>query len=146
VELSVAGGELEVREDRLREAGVELKVLIVTHPVVRTHTDTGRKAPYVNDAHTTNFQGRTIRASQPLLDELLASHVRHELNCRFRWQPGSVAFWDNRCAQHNPINDSHGFRRVMHRVTLAGDLPQRGRRSPRVGHHASATELTRTRT
>jgi taurine dioxygenase len=112
------------REDRLREAGVELKVLVGTHPVVRTHPESGRQALYVNAAHTTQFQRWTIEESQPLLDYLFAHQVRPEFTCRFRWQPGSLAFWDNRCVQHNPINDYHGFRRVMHRVTLAGDIPQ----------------------
>ena len=99
-------------------------MLVASHPVVRTHPETGRRALYVNAAHTTHFQGWTIEESQPLLDYLFAHQVRPEFTCRFRWQPGSLAFWDNRCAQHNPINDYHGFRRVMHRVTLAGDLPQ----------------------
>jgi taurine dioxygenase len=112
------------REDRLREARAELKVLVGTHPVVRTHPETGRRALYVNAAHTTHFQGWTVEESQPLLAYLFAHQVRPEFTCRFRWQPGSLAFWDNRCAQHNPVNDYHGFRRVMHRVTLAGDAPR----------------------
>jgi taurine dioxygenase len=112
------------REDRLREAGVGLKVLVGNHPVVRTHPETGRQALFVNAAHTTHFQGWTVEESQTLLDYLFAHQVRPEFTCRLRWQPGSLAFWDNRCAQHNPINDYHGFRRVMHRVTLAGDLPR----------------------
>jgi taurine dioxygenase len=49
--------------------------------------------------------------------------VRPEFTCRFSWQPASIALWDNRCAQHNPVNDYHGYRRVMHRITLAGDVP-----------------------
>src|SRR5262249_29397127 len=55
---------------------------------------------------------------------LFHHQVRLEFTCRFQWQPGSLAFWDNRCAQHNAVNDYAGFRRIMHRVTLAGDAPR----------------------
>jgi len=92
--------------------------------VVRTHPETGRKALYVNIGHTERFRGWTEEESRPLLEYLFAHQVRPELTCRFRWAPGSLAFWDNRCAQHNPVNDYHGYRRVMHRVTLAGDAPR----------------------
>jgi len=116
----------KTREDRMRErsrtdSASEYEAL---HPVVRTHPETGRKALYVNGGHTVRFQDMTEEESAPLLRFLFAHQTRPEFTCRFRWEAGSLAFWDNRCAQHNPINDYHGFRRVMHRVTLAGDRPR----------------------
>lgn len=93
------------------------------HPVVRTHPETGRKSLYVNIAHTMRFRNMTEQESAPLLNFLFQHQVRPEFTCRFHWQPGSIAFWDNRATQHNPINDYHGYRRVMHRITLAGDRP-----------------------
>lgn len=113
----------KTREDRLRESGVTLKTLMGQHPVVRTHPETLRKALYINVAHTSHFKGWTEDESAPLLDYLFHHQVRPEFTCRFQWQRGSLAFWDNRCAQHNPVNDYHGHKRVMHRVTLAGDKP-----------------------
>ncbi len=111
------------REDRLKAAGEEQKTLIAEHPVVRTHPETGRKSLYVNVGHTTGFRGWTERESQPLLEFLFQHQVRPEFTCRFRWQVGSLALWDNRCTLHNPLNDYHGYRRVLHRITLAGDRP-----------------------
>jgi len=110
------------REDR--GANEPPRVLGAEHPVVRTHPETGRKALYVNGGHTLRFVGMTEAESAPLLEYLFAHQVRPEFTCRFHWEPGSIAFWDNRCALHNPINDYHGFRRIMHRVTLAGDRPR----------------------
>jgi taurine dioxygenase len=100
------------------------RVLEAEHPVVRTHPETGRKALYVNGGHTLRFAGMTEAESAPLLEYLFAHQVRPEFTCRFHWEPGSTALWDDRCALHNPINDYHGFRRIMHRVTLAGDRPR----------------------
>jgi taurine dioxygenase len=114
----------KTREERLKSAGVEMKVLVGEHPVVRTHPETGRRALYVNIGHTSHFKGWTEEESRPLLEYLWRHQVDPELTCRFQWQPGSLAFWDNRCAQHNAVNDYAGFRRIMHRVTLAGDTPR----------------------
>jgi taurine dioxygenase len=114
------------REDRIKDAGTvdAKKTYTATHPVVRTHPETGRKSLFVNVAHTLCFEGMTEEESAPLLHYLHQHQVRPEFTCRFRWRGGSIALWDNRCTLHNPINDYHGFRRVMHRVTLAGDVPR----------------------
>lgn len=114
------------REDRLREAkrADAREEYVAEHPAVRTHPETGRRALYVNVAHTVRFAGMTAEESAPILGFLFAHQARPEFTCRFAWRPGSIAFWDNRCAQHNPVNDYHGFRRAMHRVTLAGDRPR----------------------
>ena len=114
----------KTREDQMKAAGAALKVLTGEHPIVRTHPETGRKALYTSDAHTASIRGWTEKESLPLLKFLWEHQTKPEFTWRFRWQPGSLAFWDNRCAMHYPINDYHGFRRVMHRVTLKGDVPK----------------------
>ena len=114
----------KTREDRLRDSGQAApQGYLAEHPVVRTHPETGRRALYVNVAHTARFVGWTEAESRPLLQYLFEHSVRPELTCRFRWRVGSLAMWDNRCAMHNPINDYHGHTRIMHRITLAGDVP-----------------------
>ena len=93
------------------------------HPVLRTHPETGRLSLYLNPGHTTRFVGWTEDESQGLLDYLFAHQIRPEYTCRFVWQPSSIALWDNRCVLHNPINDYHGHKRLLHRITLAGQIP-----------------------
>jgi taurine dioxygenase len=93
------------------------------HPVVRTHPDTGREALFVNRMQTIAFEGWTEAESQPLLHYLFHHAVRPEFTCRFRWRPGSLAFWDNRCTQHIAISDG-SFHRYMRRVQICGDRPR----------------------
>ncbi len=125
VNSSVKAETTKTREDRLRDSARAdaQDIYEAEHPVVRTHPETGRKVLYVNYGHTTRFVGMTEAESAPLLDYLFTHQARPEFTCRFSWRPGSLAFWDNRCVLHNPVNDYHGFRRVMHRVILAGDRP-----------------------
>jgi taurine dioxygenase len=94
---------------------------VTTHPVVRTHPETGRKCLFVNAAYTVGFDGMTDDESQPLLDYLLEHGHRPEFTCRFRWRNGSAAFWDNRCVKHLAVHDAGPHRRLMRRVQIAGD-------------------------
>lgn len=90
------------------------------HPVVVTHPLSGRKCLYVNADFTVRFDGWTQEESQPLLDQLYAHCSRAEFTCRIRWQKGTLGMWDNRATQHMAINDYHGHRRLMHRITIEG--------------------------
>jgi taurine dioxygenase len=126
INTSAKADSTRTREDRVRDSGKAeaRKEYVGEHPVVRTHPETGRKALYVNVAHTVRFKDMTEEESKPILDFLYRHQTRPEFTCRFHWEPGSIALWDNRCAQHNPVNDYHGHRRVMHRITLKGDVPR----------------------
>ena len=92
------------------------------HPLIRTHPQTGRKALYIGN-HTQSLDGFNDAEAKPLVDFLKTHAVRPEFTCRFRWAVGSLAIWDNRCTQHRALNDYHGKRRRMHRITIAGDTP-----------------------
>jgi len=93
------------------------------HPVVRTIPETGRRALFVNEPYALRFQDMTREESAPLIGFLNRHATRPEFTCRFTWRRGSLALWDNRCCLHFAINDYRGYRRVMHRVTIAGERP-----------------------
>ncbi|MEL7196865.1 MAG: TauD/TfdA family dioxygenase [Pseudomonadota bacterium] len=93
------------------------------HPVIRTHPGTGERAIYVNTAFTSHIEGMSKEESRWLLDHLYSSAKNVEIQCRFRWKKGSIAFWDNRVCQHFAVSDYFPARRVMERVTIAGDKP-----------------------
>lgn len=98
---------------------------ITRHPLVRTHPVTGHRSLYISPDYCMELDGMTARESRMLLDYLEDHATRDEFCCRFRWQPGSIAVWDNRCTMHNALNDDlaahqggKGFKRVMRRATI----------------------------
>jgi taurine dioxygenase len=95
----------------------------VEHPVAQTHPVTGRKALYVNNAFTARFSGMTETESLPLLRQLWEHAITPEFTCRFRWRPGTLAIWDNRCTMHYAHNDYAGCRRMMRRIPIEGARP-----------------------
>ena len=126
VNTSAKADVTRTREDRVKDGPTtqSKKELSAEHPVVRTHAETGRKSLYVNYGHSARFAGMTEEESRPLLEFLFAHQAKPEFTCRFSWRLGDIAFWDNRCVLHNPVNDYHGYKRLMHRVTLKGDRPR----------------------
>ena len=104
----------KVRED------ADWRETVSAHPVVVTHPETQRKLLYVNASYTQGFEDMTEEESRPLLDYLLEHGHRPEFTCRFRWETGSIAFWDNRCCKHLAIHDAGPFRRIMRRTQICG--------------------------
>jgi taurine dioxygenase len=96
---------------------------IATHPVVRTHPMSGRKAIYVNSIFTRAIVGLDKAESDALLEKLTRQTALPEVQVRLRWQPGTVAFWDNRSTQHYAVGDYGAAHRLMERVTVCGDKP-----------------------
>ena len=118
----VFGPEAQARRGDLagRIGNPELATQDAVHPVVIRHPETGRRALYVNPGFTVRFAGWTEEESRPLLDYLYRHAVRPEFTCRFHWREGSLALWDNRSTWHFAVNDYHGERRLLHRITIAG--------------------------
>ncbi len=104
--------------DRFRNA--EQAVQDAVHPVVIRHPHTGRRVLYVNPIFTVRFAGWTEEESRPLLDYLYAHAAKPEFSCRVQWRNGSLGLWDNRATWHLALNDYHGHRRLLHRVTIEG--------------------------
>ncbi len=99
------------------------KLLPALHPVVRTHPENGRRGLFVNPQFTQTILGLSKNESNAVLDMLYRHCEQPELTCRFRWRPGSVAFWDNRATLHYALDDYGDATRVANRVTLKGDVP-----------------------
>jgi len=94
-----------------------------THPLVRTHPVTGEKALYVDGAYAINIEGMLPEESAPIL-QFLATHItQHAFTCRLRWEPKTLAIWDNRLCVHQAFNDYQGYRRELYRTTVAGEKP-----------------------
>jgi taurine dioxygenase len=91
------------------------------HPLIRTHPETGKKSLYIG-SRTQTLHGFIDAEADSIVDFLRAHSTRPEFTCRFRWEPGSIALWDNRCVQHQALAD-YNERRRTHRITIAGDIP-----------------------
>ena len=109
--------------ERAAAAGLDAAAVTSTHPVVRTHPETGRKALFVNGNYVSHIDGWTPEESAPLLSYLYGLVGRPEMTYRHRWQTGDLIIWDNRCTQHAVVGDTGGAERTLHRVTIAGDVP-----------------------
>ena len=122
---SAKPGISKTRADRLRDAGESQppEAFERSHPAVRTHPETGEKILYVNEAHAVGFEGLDADESDSLLRALYAHQRLPDFQCRIRWSEGAVVMWDNRSTHHYPVNDYHGHRRLLHRVSLKGDVP-----------------------
>ena len=110
---------------RLNKSAEELRERYppVEHPIVRTHPETGESVLYVNTAFTSHIKDMDKDESAQLLRTLYLTAANPEIQCRFRWEKGALAFWDNRASQHFASSDYFPQVRKMERVTIAGDRP-----------------------
>ncbi len=126
---SAAKNKAVLRADPLAASSMEgrnegdMDVLEADHPVVRTHPVSGERSLFISPAHTTRFSGMDEEESAPLLEFLFDHVTQDRFACRFHWTPGTLAIWDNRRTLHYPLNDYPGEYRLMHRVTIDGEVP-----------------------
>lgn len=116
-DLGSAYGKAEATTEDFAESEVE-------HPIFRTHDETGRKSIYCSRPHTHRIKGMSREESLPIIGYLQDHATQDKYVTRFRWRPGSLAMWDNRCVYHYAMNDYHGQRRHMHRVIVKGERPR----------------------
>jgi taurine dioxygenase len=117
------GGIYSNQQHPAKNREVEAANATCEHPVVRTHPDSGRKLLFVNPSFTLRFKNMTKSESKPILKYLYGHATSPEFVYRHQWHVNEVAMWDNRSTQHYALNDYHGQRRTMHRVTVNGDRP-----------------------
>lgn len=110
----------QVGDLKERIGNPELATQDSVHPIVLTHPRTGRKGLYVNPQFTTHIEGWTVDESEPFLNMLYQHAMHPEFHCRFNWTKGAIAIWDNLATWHQAVNDYHGSRRLMHRITIEG--------------------------
>jgi taurine dioxygenase len=122
------GGDRAAHHARIAHMAVqnanEAEKYEARHPIVRTHPETGKKALYLSSLHTIRFDGMTEHESRPIIVMLNDHCVEPQFTCRVRWEPGQLTIWDNRCVLHNAINDYHGYRREMRRLTVGAEKPR----------------------
>jgi len=109
---------------RFIEEGNKVQFMVRFRGRENAHPETGRKALYVSRSHTIRFTDMSEDESRPLIDFLQAHQTRPEFTCRVRWSPGTLTVWDNRCTQHCAVNDYHGQRRRMRRLTVGAQTPR----------------------
>ena len=113
----------DTAEGRKKMHQAEERYPPVTHPVVRVHPQSGRKVIFVNPQFTRHIKGMEADESSTILSLLYRKTLRHEYHYRHRWKPNTVVFWDNRSTQHSALHDYYPQRRLMERITIAGDIP-----------------------
>jgi taurine dioxygenase len=112
-----SGGSIEIQRHN-PEVYTETR-----HPAVCRHPQTGEQMLFINPAYTTRLEGLSEIESERLLAQVYRHCLRPEFGCRFRWQPGTLAMWDNRNTMHYAVNDYDGYRRVMYRTIIKGHAP-----------------------